>query len=246
MAFPHTIPRSPFAFVLHLVAFASISWSFNELWKPSPMSDFMDSSYGGHWQYLTILSLAIAWLTFLFSLLYDILPLSVFARLKTSVAVLAVPVEGLVGLLYWTLTVVNPALLNPSLGEGKEPFRIPFWLDVSLHGLPAVFLWLDFLLFSPPFPTRARPALLSSLAAAAYVFWLEHAAAKNGRYAYPMLDEWTPVQRSVFYVMQIPVLIALYKLANGIHRLVRGEPDVRNEAKHVERAERKVGAKKGQ
>lgn len=56
MAFPYTIPRSPFAFVLHLVAFASISWSFNELWKPSPMSDFMESSYGGHWQYLTILS----------------------------------------------------------------------------------------------------------------------------------------------------------------------------------------------
>lgn len=59
-------------------------------------------------------------------------------------------------------------------------------------------------------------------------------------------DQWTPIQRSAFYVVQIPVLIGLYKLANGIHRLVRGRPDVRNEARHVERAEEKVGAKKGQ
>lgn len=82
--------------------------------------------------------LAASWLTFAFSLAYDLVPLALFSRIKTSLAVLAVPIEGLVGLLYWSLTLLNPALLNPPTEPGKEPFRIPFALDVSLHGLPAV------------------------------------------------------------------------------------------------------------
>lgn len=83
-------------------------------------------------------SLAVTWLTFAFSLAYDLVPIAPFARIKTSLAVLAVPVEGLVGLLYWSLTVLDPSLLNPATEPGKEPFRIPLALDVSLHGLPAV------------------------------------------------------------------------------------------------------------
>lgn len=83
-------------------------------------------------------SLAASWLTLAFSLAYDLVPLAFFSRIKTSLAVLAVPIEGLVGLLYWSLTLLNPALLNPPTEPGKEPFRIPFALDVSLHGLPAV------------------------------------------------------------------------------------------------------------
>lgn len=83
-------------------------------------------------------SLAASWLTFAFALAYDLVPFAPFAKIKTAIAVLAVPVEGLVGLLYWSLTIINPALLNPATEPGKEPFRIPLALDVSLHGLPAV------------------------------------------------------------------------------------------------------------
>ncbi|GAA5976553.1 hypothetical protein JCM10908_005543 [Rhodotorula pacifica] len=246
MTFPHTIPRrSPLAILLHIVALASLSWSFNELWKPSPMTDFMDSQFGGHWTYLTILSLAAAWLTFAFSLAYDLVPIALFARIKTSLAVLAVPVEGLVGLLYWSLTLFNPALLNPPTEPGKEPFRIPLALDVSLHGLPALYLWLDFLAFSPRFSSRARPHLLMTTAASLYVLWMEYAAGKNRHYPYPMLDDMTPGQRSVFYLFQVPTLIALYHAANYVHGLVRGSSSnvQENEARKVRKAEDKVAAK---
>lgn len=64
------------------------------------------------------------------------------------------PIEGLVGLLYWSLTLLNPALLNPPTEPGKEPFRIPFALDVSLHGLPAVSLP------SHGFPKKESPGLI--------------------------------------------------------------------------------------
>lgn len=82
-------------------------------------------------------------------------------------------------------------------------------------------------------------------AASIYVLWMEYAAAKNGRYPYPMLDDMSPSHRSLFYVFQVPTLIALYHAANYVHGLVRGEssnPD-ENEARKVRRAENKLADK---
>ncbi|GAA5892987.1 hypothetical protein JCM6882_006910 [Rhodosporidiobolus microsporus] len=234
--FPPAQPRTPLSIAWHLLAFASLSWSFKWLYQPGPMTEFMDKSYGGRWQYLTILSLAASHLTFLFSLLYDLYPLGLFARAKLSLAVLAVPVEGLVGLLYWSITLYDPTLLNPNDAE----FQLPFWVDVSIHGLPALYLWLDFLLFSPPFPKRVRPNLLACTATAAYCLWMERCASKNGFFPYPMLNDMSPLPRSLFYLCQIPLLIALYKTANGVHRLVRGGSHERVEAEAARAVEGEV------
>lgn len=82
-------------------------------------------------------------------------------------------------------------------------------------------------------------------AASVYVLWMEFAASKNRRYPYPMLDSMTPVQRSGFYLLQIPTLIALYHVANFVHGLVRGSSSEmgENEARKVRQAEDKVAAK---
>jgi hypothetical protein len=167
MASPRpTQPRTPLSILWHLIAFSSLSLSFRWLYSPSPVNDFMATSFGGRWAFLTILSyvpvvssavfslssfsscpfltslpasrphlflrhrLGVTHLVFLLSLLYDILPLPFLARLKTSLAVVAVPVEGLVGLLYWGMTLYDPTLLVP---EGAE-FQLPFLVDVSIHG----------------------------------------------------------------------------------------------------------------
>ncbi|GAA6061632.1 hypothetical protein JCM10212_000974 [Sporobolomyces blumeae] len=234
--FPETVPRSIPAIALHLAAFASLTWSFHELFRPSPISDFMTSQYGGHWQYLTILSLGAAWLTFLFALLKDAFPsVNLFARCKTSLSLIATPVEGFVGVMYWTLMAIDPALLVPP----NPLFVLPFKLDVSIHGLPAAFLWLDFLAFSPPFPKAARPVRLSVAAVLAYTTWMELVASKNGRFPYPFLDDMTQVQRSLFYLVQIPLVLGLFRTANGLHHLVRGT-NAPNEARHVKAAESKA------
>lgn len=136
---PPTSPRSPAAIALHLVALASLTNSFHLLlWKPSALNEWMDTQYGGHWQFLTILSLAVSWLTFVAALAKDALPgLSQLDTVKTALSVIAVPIEGLVSILYWGMHVVDPTLLVPA----DAKFRIPLALDVSLHALPALFLW---------------------------------------------------------------------------------------------------------
>ncbi|GAA5929588.1 uncharacterized protein JCM15063_004193 [Sporobolomyces koalae] len=238
MSFPETVPRSPAAIALHVVAFASLSWSFLQLFKPSPIHDFMVSQYGGHWQYLTILSLAIAWLTFLCALLKDAFPsVNLFARLKTSLGVIATPIEGFVALMYWGLMLIDPSLLVPPDPE----FYLPLKLDVSIHGLPAVYLWLDFLCFSPPFPKAARPLTLSASAVVLYTAWMEWTASKNGRFPYPFLDDMSQAQRSIFYLFQIPLVIALFKAANGLHHLIRGNEA--REARHIKSVESKASSK---
>ncbi|GAA6007152.1 hypothetical protein JCM11491_003024 [Sporobolomyces phaffii] len=239
MSFPETVPRSIPAIALHLFAFVSLTWSFGELFKPSKIHDFMVSQYGGHWQYLTILSLGITWLLFLFALLKDAFPsVNLFARLKTSLGVIAVPVEGFVALMYWGLMLLDPSLLVPPDPE----FYLPFKLDISIHGLPAVYLWLDFLCFSPPVPKAARPFAISTAAVLSYVTWMEFAASKNGRFPYPFLDTMPKSYRSIFYLFQVPLVIGLFKAANEAHHLVRGY-DTSPEAQHIQTAEAKASRK---
>ncbi|GAA6027848.1 hypothetical protein JCM8097_001746 [Rhodosporidiobolus ruineniae] len=237
MAAPPLQARTPLSFLWHLVSFLSLSASFRWLYQPGPMTTFMEQSFGGRWQFLTILSLGASWLVFASALLYDLYPLPLFARIKTSVGVLAVPVEGLVGLLYWSLTLYDPTLLNPNSAE----FQLPFLVDVSIHGLPAVYLWLDFLAFSPPFPKRVRPNLLATTATAAYVLWMEKCARENGgQFPYPMLNNMSPLPRSLFYLAQIPVVIGLYKLANAIHAALRGSSHKQVEADGVRKVEKSL------
>lgn len=178
--------------------------------------------------------------------------------------VLTRPIPSLVAFLYWSLTLYDPSLLNPAVAPGEEPFRIPLSLDLAIHFFPAVFLWTDFLLFSPPFPKQARPTRIATTATAAYCLWMERCAKINGAYPYPMLgappvppyllskgevadgqnaaaDPMTPAQRSVFYLAQVPILIGLYHAANAVHRAVRGSSSPSAEAARVRRAEEKVG-----
>ncbi|GAA5828793.1 hypothetical protein JCM3766R1_003822 [Sporobolomyces carnicolor] len=239
MTFPETVPRSWPAIALHLLSFASLSWSFGELFKPSPIHDFMVSQYGGHWQYLTILSLGVSWLVFLFALLKDTFPsVNLFARLKTMTSLIATPIEGFVALAYWGLMLLDPSLLVPPDPE----FYLPFKLDISIHGLPAIMLWVDFLCFSPPYPKSARPFALSTSAVVAYVSWMEFTASKNGRFPYPFLDTMPKAQRSLFYLVQVPVVIGLFKATNGLHHLIRGN-DAPREARHIQAAEAKASKK---
>lgn len=101
----------------------------------------------------------------------------VFDTLKTLLSTLAVPIEGLVSLLYWGMRLVDPSLLVPP----DATFMIPPALDLAIHALPAAFLWADFLCFSPRMSARVRPNRIAAGATAGYAVWMEYAARRNAR-----------------------------------------------------------------
>ncbi|CEH11875.1 Beta-2-glycoprotein I [Ceraceosorus bombacis] len=130
------------------------------------------------------------------ALLHDILALSELATLKSVLSVAVLPVETLVSMLYWTVLAIDPDLLVPprltddpnNPGQViKESIRLPLSADLAMHAAPAVFLLADFLLVSPPFPKKVRPAFVSGIATVAYCVWCERCAAVNGHYPYPLL-----------------------------------------------------------
>ncbi|SDA03965.1 BZ3501_MvSof-1269-A2-R1_Chr3-2g05787 [Microbotryum saponariae] len=259
---PETTPRTPLSVGLHLVGLAILSNAFRLLWTPSPVKEYMDGQFGGQWNFLTVLSLAVSWLTFAVAVLKDALPsVRLFDRLKTTLMIVAVPVEGLVSLLYWgmqvgcppptsilprarvlTLTLIraNKQFYDPSLLTPQGTiFKIPLFLDISIHAFPALLLWTDFLVFSPPMSKKANPLLISTVATMGYTTWMEYTSHHNQWFPYPFLSELTRIQRASFYIAMIPVLLGLFYLANGIHRSVRGRP-AGVESKTAKRLDRKV------
>jgi hypothetical protein len=124
---------------------------------------------------------------------------------------------------------VDSKLLVPPSG-----YRLSLGLDLSLHFLPALFLWyadippsstgvsltvvshrVDFLFFEPRFSRRANPLLISALTTLAYSTWMEHTSRINGAFPYPFLNFMSYNQRVGLYFTCIPILVGLFHLANG-------------------------------
>jgi hypothetical protein len=72
-----------------------------------------NDSYGWHFQYLTIIGLALSTLTFACGLLADLtLSRRLFAA-KNALSVASAPIECLITILYWGLRAVSHSKLNP-------------------------------------------------------------------------------------------------------------------------------------
>lgn len=66
-----------------------------------------NEAYGWHFQYLTVIGLSLATLTFIFGLLAD---LTLSARLflvKNILSLCSAPMEVLISILYWSLRLVS-------------------------------------------------------------------------------------------------------------------------------------------
>lgn len=85
-----------------------------------PCSNFQNNSndsYGWHFQYLTIIGLALSTLTFACGLLADLtLSRRLFAA-KNALSVASAPIECLITILYWGLRAVS----NPDPSSQNHP-----------------------------------------------------------------------------------------------------------------------------
>ncbi|KAL7004809.1 hypothetical protein EMMF5_005636 [Cystobasidiomycetes sp. EMM_F5] len=142
----------------------------------APLGNFIESQFGSWYQFLTVLGLISAILTMAVAILKDVLPqFRMLDSIKNAIGIVSVPAEGMIAILYWGLRAYDPKLLL----QDDPKYRIPLPLDLSLyaatvlkpyampkiaicsHAVPAAILWIDFLLFSPPYSEKSRPLLLS-------------------------------------------------------------------------------------
>jgi hypothetical protein len=167
-------PSRTFSALLHIIGLLSFSASFRFLFiYPNPVSQ----GYGGSFQFLTIIGLAISTMTFSFGLLADItLDPRLFA-IKNALSVSSAPLEVLVSILYWGLCAIDKSLVIP------PGYHLPFIPDFGFHAMPAIMLALDLLLYSPPWTVKSYGAMTVSLTFAfLYWGWIEFCYSKNGWY----------------------------------------------------------------
>jgi hypothetical protein len=138
---------------------------------PQPIS----MGFGGSFQFLTIIGLALALITFVVGLLADVTLNDRLFELKNILSVCSAPLEVLVSVLYWGLCAIDKSLVFP------PDAQLPFLPDFGFHAMPAIMLTLDLLLLSPPWTIRTYGAMALSFSLAfLYWGWIEYCFAQNG------------------------------------------------------------------
>lgn len=207
-------PSRGISLIIHAFGLSSFASSFKYLAdNPNPVND----SYGWHFQYLTIIGLALATLTFLFGSLADISGSRRLFIIKTTISMCSTPLEVLVSLLYWSICMIDKRLVMPEWAV-LDPLA-----DVGFHAAPAILLTADLLLLSPPWTIKPIAAMgISGAMAASYWLWVEVCHAHNGWYPYPLFEVLSPSWRAALFAgsavtmtLSTVTLKMLYSRVNG-------------------------------
>ncbi|PNY25226.1 Membrane protein [Tolypocladium capitatum] len=214
-------PAPSFSLLLHLLGIASFGRSFYFLttWE-TPFTH----AYGWHFQFLTIIGLGAALVSFALGALADMTRSPAFFQAKNAVSVLATPLEAVISVLYWGIRAIDPDLLI------QEGFDLPLLEDVGFHLAPVVFLTLDHVLLSPPWTMPAYGTMaLSTVLAFGYWYWVELCFTKNGWYPYPLFALLSTLQRVLLFVFSAALVTVSSGLLKRIYASINGYDEARRE-----------------
>ncbi|KAI0025499.1 FAR-17a/AIG1-like protein [Xylariomycetidae sp. FL0641] len=215
-------PSRQLSMLLHLGGIASFvaSFKFLDSWE-TPMS----SAYGGHYQFLTIIGLAMALLTFVVGLLADLTLSSALFKVKNILSTTATPLEFLITILYWGLCAIDKNLVFP------PEFQLDFLPDFGFHAAPALFLAVDLLLLSPPWTVNAYSAMvLSQVFAFGYWYWVEYCFTRNGWYPYPIFDILNTWQRTLLFTFSALLMTGSTMVLKWLYGRINGMEEFKKEA----------------
>ncbi|THH01994.1 hypothetical protein EW145_g6816 [Phellinidium pouzarii] len=216
------------AVAVHILALGIMSWGYFGL-ESTVMNTFIVRQKGGHFQFLTIQALAMAWITMALSLCSDIIPTSrLLKQMKRAFFMIALPVSVVVTVIYWSLLFFLPGLIlqtPPAVSEpSSEPFssnlpgpaRIPLSLDLALHATPAITLLVDFFAFERSYDalavTHGAPAMAFAFGTW-YSLWVEYCASFNKKF------------RIAIYATVTSVAFLSFRGINAVHlRLTCRDP----------------------
>ncbi|CAO1635493.1 unnamed protein product [Parajaminaea phylloscopi] len=217
------------------IGLASCSFAFSQFHELEQLAGIdLSSQFGGHYQFLTNISLVLTFVTLLLGMTRAVSPsLPLTRELKTVATAITMPIEVIVSLLYWTVLAIDPTLLIPSrevpdpLNPGQfvtETVRLPLLTDLCMHAFPAILLSVDYLAFSAPLPLR-RPNILSSwpiwtsiISTISYCLWAEVCKAHNGQYPYPLLSVLSTTHRVTLYIGCALTMAVVLVTTDAVHR----------------------------
>ncbi|CAH0055746.1 unnamed protein product [Clonostachys solani] len=158
--------------IIHVSGLACFTASF--VWLPN-ITNPLHNGFGGSFQFLTIIGLAMSTITFGVGIITDVTPKTELLALRGLLSLCATSLELLIGVLYWGSRAIDKRLVVP---PGHE---VPFIPDIGFHAVPAIALVLDFMTLGPPWFISASQALgLGLVMAFSYWAWIEYCFSING------------------------------------------------------------------
>jgi hypothetical protein len=186
---------------------------------------------GGHWQFLTNLSLIYSMVVFGLGFIAHLTKNQRLFAVKNTIHPIGIALESIVALIYWPLRIWFIHLLanDPSL------MTIPLSIDLSIHLMPLVSLLIDYLVFMPKWTIRTSTALMICTAfTICYWVLLKYLidVENGGVYPYAFLNVDTELQRGIVFCMvglstfcQFLSLRKLYETIVGVTEDVSAEID---------------------
>lgn len=168
----------------------------------------VEKTFGGQMQFLTIIAL------FLTSLTLFLNQFTAWNNLTYDLLCLSTTVETVVTVYYWTLFHYNRGLLYP---KNMDP--IPFFVDIFLHFLPALALWMELLTTVKLHRVSRKHIYIIALFSICYMFWAEYCFTKNGYYVYPILSMLDMPGKIALTCATIFVGLIIYVLSVQIHTI---------------------------
>ncbi|KAH8602688.1 FAR-17a/AIG1-like protein [Bisporella sp. PMI_857] len=205
--------------IIHILGLISFSLCYKYLFD---FPTFINESYGWHFQYLTIIGLTVAFLTFVFGLLADITLSPSLFLVKNGLSLCSAPLEVLISVLYWGISTIDKTLLVP------PEIEIAPWADIGFHAMPAILLVVDLLFLSPPWTIKVLPAMgLSSVLAVSYWAWVEQCYQRNGFYPYPLFGVLDTPQRILLFSGAAALMTSSTVVLQRVYRVFNGSLDAR-------------------
>lgn len=168
----------------------------------------VEKTFGGQMQFLTIIAL------FLTSVTLYLNQFTKYTNFTYDLLVLSTVVETIVTVYYWTLFHYNRGLLYPPNMDA-----IPIFIDVFLHFLPAVALWMELLTTIKLHRVSRKHIYTIALFSMGYMAWAEYCFSKNGYYVYPVLSMLDAKGKMFLTIATAFVGIIIYVISVQIHTI---------------------------
>jgi hypothetical protein len=172
------------------------------------MNGTVEKTFGGQMQFLTIIALFMTCTTLFLN------QFSGFKKVTYDLLVLSTVTETIVTLYYWGIFHYNRFWLYPA-----EFPPIPLIIDLSLHFLPAVALWLELLTTVKLHTISRKHIYIIAIFSLSYMIWAEYCYSRNGYYVYPIFSLLDYRTKTLVTIGTIGVGTLIYVISVQIHAL---------------------------
>jgi len=218
--------------LLRLSALYAMKWGYDDL-NRSRAGRMIRNQHGGHWPYLTIQGLVLAWVTVFLAFVSDFLPrFRAIKTIKRRLLMLSLPIATVVSSIYWTLVSTAPHLILPPVKRTSPEFSsaappkhvsIPLQTDLVVHLFPSLMLLFEFFCMETKYGGNelTRDAgIMTVLFSIWYCGLVEYLAPLNNHYPYPFLDASAPTRAGIYLVASVLGYLSF----RGLNMLHRGPP----------------------